>query len=62
MWPGRIFIQDMGLRPGYNISELAVKRRHVMGGMRNELRDPAREPTETNPRAFGAYGAWESSR
>jgi CIC family chloride channel protein len=46
-WVGRN-LRDLGLRSGYNISVLAIKRRNVMGGIRNELPDPARELTVTD--------------
>ena len=41
-------MRDLGLRQGYNISVLAVKRRNALGGMRNEMPDPDRVLTETD--------------
>jgi len=46
-WVGRN-LRDLGLRSGYNISVLAVKRSNIMGGMRNEMPDPGRSLTETD--------------
>ncbi|MEN8006830.1 MAG: chloride channel protein [Candidatus Krumholzibacteriota bacterium] len=46
-WVGRN-LRDLGLRSGYNISVLAVKRRNALGGMRNEMPDPDRGLTETD--------------
>jgi CIC family chloride channel protein len=46
-WTGRN-LRDLGLRSGYNISVLAIKRRNAMGGLRNEMPDPERNLAESD--------------
>jgi CIC family chloride channel protein len=47
-WLGSSLL-DLGLRPRYNISVLAVKHRRLLGGAQNELPDPKR-PLEPGDR------------
>lgn len=46
-WVGRN-LRDLGLRSGYNVSVLAIKRRNFLGAMDNVMPDPERELEETD--------------